>query len=561
MPYTVSNQTPAILDPVHLIPIAGDFDPIKALRKTLVKPLFEGVGSATATVQDDQGQNMTKDDVTSVLLHALGETVNVDAEDAMKDLYAQGLIHYSRKSSTPVNEVFTLQAAQSVKPPLPDPGPNTIYTAQSDVQPSAKKLMAGLGSPEEFFASVAYTYAPHTLGFWFQNDAEWAVFVAWFLKEVQALNAVLPTKTQNLLAKFAQYKLDEIVEGVVLRKDDSDGNEEYSFPRVVVHLLMKYQTQANQTGTVPVTGVMPFVASELFVPRVVVLVNLEAHIRATPARIKSEWELVTKSLNSPVRVVSNQALSKLTALPRAAAKAAAAAANASTNRQASKGRTGKVTFRKLPPTKVEIHKGVLRALKRMKEVNRSHNVLRTSKVSYQKANRRDPDDYNRPGRIISHRYLPDIHLFLDTSGSISEANYQESVMMLIRLAKKLNVDIYVSSFSHILSQETLLRTANRSTKQIWREFRRIPKVSGGTDYHQLWDYVNANPERRKRLSLAITDFEWTPPTQRVDHPPNFYYAPCSNMDWGRMQRWAKRFTKGMRHIEPAISRRLIGIFD
>ena len=88
-----------------------------------------------------------------------------------------------------------------------------------------------------------------------------------------------------------------------------------------------------------------------------------------------------------------------------------------------------------------------------------------------KANRRDPDDYNKPGRITSVEYMPDLHVYVDTSGSISEANYQEAVLLLIRIAKKLNVNLYFNSFSHILSQQTLLKHMNTPGKDP-AEFRR-----------------------------------------------------------------------------------------
>ncbi|MGW0899790.1 hypothetical protein ACWD0G_22885, partial [Streptomyces goshikiensis] len=145
------------------------------------------------------------------------------------------------------------------------------------------------------------------------------------------------------------------------------------------------------------------------------------------------------------------------------------------------------------------------------------------------------------------------------SGSISEENYQEAVMMLIRIAKKLNINLYFNSFSHFLSQEVMLRTENKSTAQIWKEFRRIPKVSGGTEYAQIWRYINASRVRQRRLSLMITDFEWSPPSKRQDHPKNLYYAPCSAMDWSSMVDLATRYADSMKHIDPGIRQRLLGM--
>lgn len=266
------------------------------------------------------------------------------------------------------------------------------------------------------------------------------------------------------------------------------------------------------------------------------------------------------TLNSGIRIVSANKLSKLTALPRAVAKAQAAATNANV-KPSMLNRSAAIKFRKRPPTGRDISKGLLRALMRMKNVNRSQNIFKKTKTSYLKTSRRDPDDYNRPGRITSTHYLPDIHIYLDTSGSISEDNYQDTIKMLIALAKKLNVNIYFSSFSHILSQEVLLRTQNRTVAQIWEEFRKIPKVSGGTNYEQIWNYIQMNPKRRERFSLVITDFEYYPPSHRVEHPKNLYYTPIAveNSYWQEVVYYAKNYANSMRHIEPAIAQRMIGV--
>lgn len=346
-----------------------------------------------------------------------------------------------------------------------------------------------------------------------------------------------------------------------MRKDDSDANDEHSFARVLVHLLMRYveqqRTQAGQLGAALDTGILPFTAGELFCPCSLVLVNVEAHARATAAKVTGEWNLINQSLASPVKVVSNASLSKLTSLPRAAARAAVMGAKQQPGQPGS--RSAQVAFRKQPPSKRDLFKDISRVLRRMGKVNKSQNVFRTTKSTFLKASRRSPDDFNKPGRTTLVQYMPDLHIYIDTSGSISEKNYQEAVMMLIRIAKKLNINLYFNSFSHFLSQEVMLRTENKSTDRIWKEFRRIPKVSGGTEFTQIWRYINASRVRQRRLSLVVTDFDWAPPSTRQDHPKNLYYAPCSAMDWSDMVRLAERYADSMQHIDPGIRQKLLGL--
>ena len=562
MALTITNQKPVQFSPVHKLPVSGDYDPVAGITSTIVEPLYTPLNQThPVVISDVQGHTLDQDETTQLVLNCLGDTVDAQAEDIVKSLIAQGSIYYDAKSPLLVNEMFAVQAGVQHK--LPTPTPTCIYTAQSDVIPAAKKLLAGQANDAgELFASIAYAYHPETLAFWFQTSAAFDDFKTWLNTTTAALSAVLPADTTKLLNQFGSLSLKGLTESLLLRKDDSDENEEYSFARVIIHMLMDYaqqkETAAAQTQSVPEAGVMPFLLSELYSPRTLVIVNVEAHARATGNKVVAEWKMINASISSPVKILSNRSLSKLTALPRAAAKARAAAANMNKKGQMN-GRSAQVKFRKQAPSKIDLIKDLTRALKRMSQVNRSQNIYRKVKSSFVKANRRDPDDWNKPGRIVSTHYMPDIHVYVDTSGSISEENYQQSVIMLISMAKKLNVNLYFNSFSHLLSQEVLLRTANKSVSQIWNEFRKIPKVSGGTEYKQIWDYINMSPARKRRLSLVITDFEWHPPTTRVEHPKNLYYAPCSSMDWQTITHWAHKYVTNMHHIEPAIAQRMLGL--
>lgn len=561
MTITVTNQKPAVLDALHTISCTGDYDPMPAIQKVLVDPLLEPLNpSAPASIVDGSGHDITGD-VLDIVMRCLGETMDPAAEKNAKALLGQTMVSYDQGTPLPVGELFAVQAGQQNK--WPAPSARVLYSAQNDVIPAAKGLLAGSADESAFFASVAYTYHPNTLGFWFQSSAAFDGFKIWLNQQVQTMAGAnaMPADTLRLLNDFANLSLKGLTESLLLRKDDSDGNDEFSFARLVIRMLMTYvdqQRKAASTGAAALdTGIMPFTVGELFCPRSLVLVNVEAHARATAAKATGEWNLINQSLASPVKVVSNAALSKLTSLPRAAARAAAMGARQQPGQPGS--RSAQVKFRKAPPTKLDLFKDITRVLRRMGKVNKSQNVYRTTKTTFLKANRRNPDDFNKPGRITSVQYMPDLHVFIDTSGSISEENYQEAVLMLIRIAKKLNVNLYFNSFSHMLSQETLLKVENKSTRQIWQEFRKVPKVTGGTEFKQVWDYINASPVRKRRLSLMITDFEWPPPSRREEHPPNLYYAPCSAMDWKYMVRSAEAYANGMQHIDPSIRQKLLGM--
>ena len=326
-------------------------------------------------------------------------------------------------------------------------------------------------------------------------------------------------------------------------------------------LMTWTHNNAPQAGAPQTCGVLPFSIAEMALPRTLVLVNVEAHARASMRKIINEWELINKSLHTPVKLVTPGQLSKLTALARAQQKASAQAANSLSNAHQQKGRSGRVVFHKRPTRPVDIYKSVMRVLTRMSKVNQSLNSIRNVTTSFVRANRRQPNDPNKPGKVISRKYLPDIHIYLDTSGSISTENYEDTIKMLITFAKKMGVDLYFTSFSHIMSTPVRLRIKDRSVNQVWKQFAAVPKVSGGTDYEQIYTFINEHPVLKRRLNLVITDFEWWPGSYHIDVPENLYYVPISVPSgyYSSLRNSAMSFVRSMEKIDPSTGSRILGM--
>lgn len=259
-------------------------------------------------------------------------------------------------------------------------------------------------------------------------------------------------------------------------------------------------------------------------------------------------------------MVSNKKLMSLTATPRAMRKSAAAAMAAAQQRNTMAARAKMTLFKKRMPTSNEYLTMLKLILKKMHTNRITMNVYKYSKPSFQKPNRRDPDDWNKQGKITSTKYSPDIHLYIDCSGSISEEDYATAVKMCIQLARKLNVDLYVNSFSHILSQTTKLTCKGKSLQEIYGKFLKIPKVTGGTNFEQMWHFINKSQKRQDELSLIISDMEWSAPGKFVKHPQNLYYVPIKtrySTDTRQLVRECESFMRSMKHIEPDIRRRIL----
>ena len=560
IPVSLIGQKPGHLDPYTLVPaFTGDCDPMAALDAMVTHTLFEPLNANQTVAVAVNNQPIDRDGANELLLRSVGEVLDPVAQEVMNMLFEQALTRWIPSASSPVDEAFITQAAATCK--LPDPS-KALYTTQSDVIPAVKDVLAGNAGTDLLLVSLGWTFHPHTVGFWFRTTAEFDAFKTWLQGELAKITSNISTSDMRMFQQFDALTLTDLTESLILRADDSQALDEYSFARVLMWALMTW-TSANapQAGAPQTCGVLPFSIAEMALPRTLVLVNVEAHARASMRKIINEWELINKSLHTPVKLVTPGQLSKLTALVRAQQKASAQAANSLSNAHQQKGRSGRVVFHKRPTRPVDIYKSVMRVLTRMSKVNQSLNSIRNVTTSFVRANRRQPNDPNKPGKVISRKYLPDIHIYLDTSGSISTENYEDTIKMLITFAKKMGVDLYFTSFSHIMSTPVRLRIKDRSVNQVWKQFAAVPKVSGGTDYEQIYTFINEHPVLKRRLNLVITDFEWWPGSYHINVPENLYYVPISVPSgyYSSLRNSAMSFVCSMKKIDPSTGSRILGM--
>lgn len=547
----VSNQKPVELSPIYSPVTTGDFHPEEYLVQT-IHQLFNPLNPSQPVTFTAGGNNLTETDVADYFLKCLGVTYDAAAQASAKEILHQTAVYFNKNTTLGIDEMFFVQSL--VKCKLPEPNASVIYQPGTDVIPAARQFLAGKVDWDWWFASLTGFARPKTLGFSFATEQSFEDFKSWLLTITTPLLAALPADTVQMLQQFQTLKLNGLTESLKLRNDDSENNDENSFARLIIAYLMLYAGQVSQTEF----SVMPFVISELYCPQTIVFINVEKHAKATAREIDTEWNIIKQSIQQNIPMISNKQLNKLTATQRALHKAAAMAnANMQTMQQVQAQRAARTRFSSKQPTARDLTKIIKKIIKRMATVSHSMNVYKTTKPTYQKPNRRDPDDFNKMGKSTSTKYRPDIHLYIDTSGSISEENYASTMKACIVMAKKLNVNLYFNSFSHILSQTTKLNVKDRSYDAIYKEFQKTDKVTGGTNYEPIWHFVNRSKKRKAELSIIITDFEYYPPNHYVEHPKNLYYIPCANMRWSSIVGAANDFVKNMQHIEPLIRERLM----
>lgn len=548
----ITNQKPVELSPVYDAVITGQFEPVDYLKETVIKPLMTPLSPSAPVQFSANGSQLDEDNLTQYVLNCLTDTFDAAAEAVAKDMFHKTLVYFDKTSDLSIQDLFAIQSAK--KEQLPAPTAQVVYTPATDVIPACREFLAGICTYDKLFASLDFYARPQMLGFYFANSSEFDNFKTWLTGELQVLGSALPQNTNKLFADFQALNLNGLTESLILRNDDNENNDPCSFARTLVALMMKYAKATSPA----LYGVFPFQLGELYCPKAIVFVNIERHSRATAKQVADEWQIINQSQQMKIKVVSTNKLNKLTGAVRAMKKisSGAVAANMAQNNPGV-ARTARAKFRKTQPTQTDLVRILRRVIKKMATVAKSENSYKSVKMSFARPNRRDPDNFNLMGKLVSTKYKPDIHIYLDTSGSISERNYQDAIKALIVMARKMNVNLYFNSFSHCLSQCSHLRTKDRSLKEVYAAFQKIPKVDGGTDYEQIWHYINASKKRRRELSIIMTDFEWTAPNRYVKHPKNLFYIPISHTDWQGLTYWAGKFVKSMAHIDPNCRARLL----
>lgn len=545
----IKNQKPDVLMAACLPSAQGNLNHEEWIKESLINPLLKPIPSKTIMIHKDNGSSLDEEELLSLFIDCQQEDVRIESEKECSSFLSQTMLYFDASYSCHVNSIFINQAAAKEK--MLWPTPMVRYSTQADVIPSAKQLLKDASKENLFFASLALTYKPDTLGFWFLQDSDFKDFQQ-FLKQRTA-SMTLSIQCSTLFNQFISMKSTDAFEAMWLRKDPTQHLEENSFARLLPALAQEYcQSHPGKAG------ILPFNTKEMFCPLSICFINVERHARAMPTALHKDWSLFQDSLKAPVKVVSDKALSRINTIQRNAdrAKSKVCAARSAVNNPLTQAKRDQQFSQDKICARYFV-KALTKILDKMKKVAFSQNAVRTKKPTFSRCSRRNPDNYNLPGSAFSHRYKPDIHLYIDTSGSITVKNYEMAVKLAVHIAKKLNVNLYYNAFTHQMGQCHELRIKGRSEKEILQEFMRTPKPCGGTDFEQVWNYINQSEKRRSELSVMITDFGYTAPNAYVKHPKNLFYLPCDQMSFDSIKKMAQSFVYSCRTIDHNIRQRIL----
>lgn len=590
--FTINNSQPAALDLTDMIrrPLVDSDDQTMSeimetwLANTLAQPI---IGTQPVQIVDDKGAGYNRTDIAQLFTEAIVDADNVVSNTTAVSLMSELALNITEATKLPMEYLFFNQALN--KTGLPSVMTNTKsriikYTIDDLIDPAREYISyAGKSNSyrdsnnalDQFTVGVLSLFTPKAKAMVFADHEEFDKFTEQVLNTAQFIastQADAPASLVKLAQEFNKMDIsDDIATGINLRADDQGITPDYSFQRVLDYEARTYATDTDQTAksndTQQRARELSFSLNEFINPQRLIIVNMANHVNKNAQSIADAWNDITQESNDPIHLASLTNLSKLGATQSAARKMAASMQRqqqraAAANRRATT--ESSFSAKPVPPQKAILD--IMAVLNKMKNSMRTKNITKVRKSTTNRPPRRvrPGNVVQAPGKITRSSYYPDIHFYADCSGSMSITDYQDTLILIIAVAKKLNCDVYFSSFSHSLSHEILVPTKGKTTKQVFELIAKIPKVTGGTDFSQVWDNINNLKVRQDRLNIMSTDFGYIPRSYpKVEHPKNMVYVPAfdraNQQSWDMVRDCAARFTNAMAAHDPTIDSKLLGM--
>lgn len=580
MTIKIRNQRPATIykpyDMIHVINPTLSIDEYhekleEDLRSRIIEPMFNPINNNNPVRIEDTAFNPPKEIDQDTLFNAIihlwtSDTLDVNVEKQVNEIYRQGIQH-TTQNDWYFDRQLGIEALVKTGLPIPSQsGANFVqYTAALDVIPSAKNFLANMTEDEatNWFANiVGFTHdKPNNyLLVTVQTSDVFNNLKENFQNYVQAWSAnhTINHDTMRIVQDFNNINIDDELSVGIFLPNGGGGSlaeqEALSFTRMLMYTIGEFESSNQGLLTA-----QPIDLRQLYLPENIVFLNLENYAHAKASEINKSWSNLEKALNAKksLNFISNKRLMTTQAITLTGTQKKSSSAG-SRGQQVARAKVRPFSGK---PIKA---KHMLRMMKHVIENHitnqRTENTYKTEARSFMRPNRRDPMNHDLQGKVKNVKYRPDIHIYIDTSGSISESQYRDGVSNLIALAKMIDSNIYITSFSHYVSQTTLLRTKGKSVGEIYKQFLRIPKVQGGTDFEQVWMKIDKLHEHNQRnghsyqINFIITDFgyslsrgfRWNPNQASLKHT---FYVPISadQHTWDQILRYVKDFTKEMRH--------------
>lgn len=541
------------LDPLGSIDNPTEpFNPAETITEIFLSPLRV----PDQQILDDAGEPQDE----SVALDQLMTSFDTDGldkahQDDTRAMLATALTHYTDHDHLLTDQFFVEQ--QRVTDDLPEASDDIIYSITTDVTPVCEAILDRQSPIQSLLYPMFTTVRPRSTVYAFKDNNTFQAFLKKIPDYLEMLGTPLPGKTKKFIDEFRKtVVLDEPAEGLFLRKTNMSMNERLSTARTIIWLLNMWSKEQDEYTT----NVLPFSVNELTVPRVVTFMNIEKTAQTSKSVIQKKWNTIRNMYQNANKFIDQKTLRTFTSVENMVEEATKKSKVDRENRNILAAKRAHKPLANTEPSPEMVFQAVEAMAKKMSHTSRSQNYIKVKRPSFMRSNRRQPDNPSMPGKVTKKQYYPDIVLHIDTSPSVQPKHYEQTVRYIIASAKRHDVNVYIASFADYYVMPVLLPIEGRSVRQVTAHFHHIQKAFGnGTDVEPIWDFLNANPRYQKALNLIITDFGFHVPAEAVIHPKNTFYAPLNGMDWDSIKWLANGFIEGMKHIDPKIRTKILGM--
>ena len=463
------------------------------------------INTATPITIEDQETTPATPITSDMLRDAWTDWSQRDSSDVTLEPELRELIIHTSTNLPSNDEILLRQFGLMTleKENLPAPSPSIIYQFTADIQNQAVDFLSS-NSDDNYYkllSGITGTFIQKPI-----NRQGLIVAVKnhdHFVELVdEALNVA---NTNNLTLGTDLNDIRQDLNNTNLTDMDAYHLNEYS--EAIPALLNAFNKDTDVI-------VAPTNIRQLLHPSTFIILNLDELTYDTESEFNNHVKTLSKNIEKELIATQYTSINKIRRASAFSPQKVNSPGYQRTGSEIHKNVGGRIKATTSPATGKNQLKSIENLIKKRVSSIRSENMIKVQKATYQRASRRDPDDMNLKGKIRKTLYNPDVHIFLDSSGSISEDMYSQGIYAIILIAQHLKSDLYFSSFSHVLAKPVKIRVAGKSAMQVYKQIIALPKVSGGTNYTNVYRAIdeienfNTKHSQASRLNFMMTDFEY-----------------------------------------------------
>lgn len=478
------------------------------LKGLLINPIFmaKDPKHPVTIVETEQNQEVDEETFSKATIDYLSNSrFDPNLNLQLKDLFNQGH-QYDLTGEMTIDQLMIMELLQNHQ--LPYPERNAVIYTQEEVIEAAAGLSNGLLTDKTYWSAMIGAYV-HSFGL-----KNFALFTVHDEKAIDKLkdsldvyiqnNSVDPETVQHI-NDFKKLNLKNQIHGAVFLPGE-DRFKANSF-----HRILNYELAILSGSEYAPIDAEPFSLSSTIAPSKIVFINLKEFAKAQD--IQGEWARIAKAFNNTFKLkdITNkriQTLEEMDTKPTPIEYFGGGSDDELTKRKA-------LDFVNKQPMKTnQIVKRLKKIFDKRRFNMRTSNVTKSHRKTFMRQNRRNPDNIDLQGVATTSTYSSDFHIWLDTSGSISIDDYEKQLNLLALLAKKLKVNMYFNSFSHYVSETNFINIQAMPPQQVVQHIEQIPKVSGGTNFLNVWQAIdkiettNKKKQQAPRLHIIISDMDY-----------------------------------------------------